>query len=330
MKGLAHFVSGIAAASFVPGVVQLSAEGGFPLLLAGLGALLPDVLDFRLARFLQRTDVEIGLDPERPDPQAMAQDIGAAVDQASETKAPVIVHLPAARTGVGLWRRYTVCLGTEVRVRVGPLVSTSGRLARSTAADDQVGIVPLAQSVELDYLRAIQVDAFDGATIALRGRGSSVSAIFLPWHRAWSHSLLLAAALAAGIAVLSCPLHGALVGVGAVAHIIGDQLGHMGSNLLWPITRRRTRGLGLFHSGEALPNLLTIWLGVLLVAYNLDRCSASPALRPMALFGFGAALPWAILIGLSRWHRQRTPRDQADQQAAQLEEIASERDLGME
>lgn len=330
MKGLAHFVSGIAAASFVPGVVQLSAAGGFPLLLAGLGAMLPDVLDFRLARFLQRPHVEVRLDPERPDPQAMAEQIGTAVQRAVEATAPVILQLPAARTPTGLWRQYTVYWGTDVRVRIGPLVSTSRTPARSTAADDQEGVVPVAQPVELDYGRAVQVDAFGGPTIALQSRSGAVGATFLPWHRAWSHSLLLAAALALGIAVVSHPLHGVLVGVGAIAHILGDQLGHMGSNLFWPLTRRRTRGLGLFHSGEALPNLLTVWLGTLLVVYNLDHYSASPVLRPLALFALGVALPWAILAGVWQWHRRGTRQDRTSLGAEELEEMSVEGDLGSE
>jgi membrane-bound metal-dependent hydrolase YbcI (DUF457 family) len=330
MKGLAHFVSGIAAASFVPGVVQLSAEGGFPLLLAGLGAMLPDVLDFRLARFLQRPHVEVRLDPERPDPQAMAEEIGAAVQRAIDTTVPVILQLPAARTSTGLWRQYTVYWGTEVRVLIGPLVSTSSTPARSTAADEQEGMAPIAQPVELDYGRAVQVDAFGGPTIALRSRGGVVGTTFLHWHRAWSHSLLLAAGLALGVAAVSRPLHGALVGVGATAHILGDQLGHMGSNLFWPLSRRRTRGLGLFHSGEALPNLLTVWLGTLLVVYNLDRCSASPVLRPLALFALAAALPWAILTGVWQWHRRGIRQERTSLAVEQLEEMSVEGDLGSE
>ena len=146
----------------------------------------------------------------------------------------------------------------------------------------------------------------------------------MPWHRTWSHSLLLAAALALGVAIVAKPLYGALVGVGAAAHIIGDQLGHMGSNLYWPITRRRTRGLGLFHSGEALPNLLTVWLGGLVLAYNLDRFSANPSLHPLALFGLGGVLPWALLIGASRWSRRRQDPDPAGSWASQVEELTAE------
>lgn len=328
MKGLAHFVSGIAAASLLPEVMQLSAEGGFPLLLAGLGALLPDVLDFRLSRFLQLPDAELRLDAEQPDPQRMAEQIGAALERASQGRRRIILRLPVARTGTGLWRRYTVSLGAEVRVRIGPLVSTSGALARGTAADGAEGFVPAAHPVESDYGRAFQVDAFAGPTIALQREAGGVRAVFLPWHRTWSHSLLLGAAFALAVAMVWRPLYGVLLGIGIAMHIIGDQLGYMGSNLFWPVTRRRTHGIGLFHSGEALPNLLTVWLGVLVIACNVDRASASPALRLLTFLSLSALLLWAVLVASSRWRRRRRAADATDPQLIPIEDLPVEGEMG--
>jgi len=345
MKGLSHFVSGIAAASFLREAVQLSAQGGFPLLLAGLGAIVPDVLDFRIARFLQRLDVEVRLDPESPDPQAMAEQIAAAVGRAASAMDPVIVQLHSARTQGGLWRQYTVSLGAETRVCVGPLVATSGRPAGwgavgDTAAGGQSGgdeapralegRASLVQFVRMDAGSAVKVDAFGGPTIALQRREGWIEATFLPWHRAWSHSLLLAAALALLVAIVSRPLYGALLGMGMTAHILGDQLGYMGSNLFWPLTRRRTRGLGLFHSTDALPNLFCVWLGTLLIVYNLDRFAAEPILRPWPLFGLGMALPWAIWIGASWIRRPYLHPDEGDGSAERREEMPMESDLGSE
>jgi membrane-bound metal-dependent hydrolase YbcI (DUF457 family) len=330
MKGLAHFVSGIAAASFLPGVAEMSAEGGYPLVLAGLGALLPDVLDFRLARFLQSADVELDVDADRPDAQAMAEQIRAAVDQASGGRRPVILRLPAARTRSGLWRRYTVGLGRAVRVRIGPLVSTSGGLVRSAAADGDEAVAMASQEVAPDYGYAVIVDAFAGPTIALERMPGGVRATFLPWHRAWSHSLLLVAVLALGISAVSHPLYGMLLGTGAVVHIAGDQLGFMGSNLLWPITYRRTRGIGLFHSGDALPNLLTCLLGGMLLACNLGRDGPTPVSRTCVLFGAGAALLLAALTGtLRRMRRQRLSSADGARVVSSEELLAeTERELG--
>ncbi len=55
MKGIVHFVSGLAAATFFPEAVNLAAtQSSFILVLGGIGGLLPDTLDFRLSRFLLR------------------------------------------------------------------------------------------------------------------------------------------------------------------------------------------------------------------------------------------------------------------------------------
>ena len=64
MKGIAHFSSGIAAASFFPWSVQAAAEGN-PLyfILGGIFGLLPDTADFKFYRFFYRHDVNIELDP---------------------------------------------------------------------------------------------------------------------------------------------------------------------------------------------------------------------------------------------------------------------------
>jgi membrane-bound metal-dependent hydrolase YbcI (DUF457 family) len=305
VKGFAHYVSGIAVASFLPGVVELSAGGGFPLLLAGLGAILPDVLDFRLARFLQPVDGDVALDAEDPAPQTMAEQIATAADRASSSGRRMVLRLAAARTTDGLWRRYSVSLGSQVRVRIGPLVSTSGALGRRTMADGKQGTTQVAQPVELDYGQAVQVDAFAGPSFALEPVKGGTKAIFLPWHRTWSHSLLLAAALAVAVAVAWRPLYGALIGVGAATHILGDQLGYMGSNLLWPLTRRRTRGFGLFHSQQALPNLLTVWLSGVVLAHHLDQVSSRPVLSPWVTLCLGAVLPAMALVGLFWWQGWR-------------------------
>ena len=70
MKGLTHFVTGVALASCWPEAVQ-SASQGNPVffLLGGIGGLLPDTADFKFARYFFRHDVEIIPDPVRPDPQ---------------------------------------------------------------------------------------------------------------------------------------------------------------------------------------------------------------------------------------------------------------------
>ena len=63
------------------------------------------------------------------------------------------------------------------------------------------------------------------------------------------------------------------------------------------LTRRRTRGLGLFHSGDALPNFLTVWTSGVLILFNLDRFSIQPVLAPWPYFFLALALPMLLLLG---------------------------------
>ena len=76
-----------------------------------------------------------------------------------------------------------------------------------------------------------------------------------------------------------------------LAHVAGDQLGFMGSSLLFPFSRRRAPGLGIMHSGEALPNFAAIWLSCALVFWNLARAAPGHPV-PVNL------LQWMLLAGL--------------------------------
>jgi membrane-bound metal-dependent hydrolase YbcI (DUF457 family) len=115
--------------------------------------------------------------------------------------------------------------------------------------------------------------------------------------------LTLTACLGGGIALLLGPLAGLVFALGSLTHILEDQFGYMGSNLLYPFTRRRTRGLGLCHSGDALPNLFIVWLSALFVLLNLDRFSPDPVFDPWRLLTVGFVIPWAM-IGAWQWWRQ--------------------------
>ena len=54
MKGIAHFTAGLCAATFIPGVAESAAAGSLLIALGGAAGLLPDTLDFKLARYLKR------------------------------------------------------------------------------------------------------------------------------------------------------------------------------------------------------------------------------------------------------------------------------------
>ena len=308
MKGISHFSSGVAVASFLPQAVHLAEEGSFVLLLAGLGGILPDTLDFRLARFLARRDVEVDPDPSAPDPQAMAQQVAGAVDRAYETGETVHVQFHTCKLGADLWRQYVVELGGEeraVRVRMGPLTTTAQVPYPGSEPDVAEGRAQTRVPVRYSYGGEVGVDIFDGPMLAFRRLGDEVEVDFLPWHRRWSHSLVLAAALGGVIALILGPVYGLAYALGAATHILEDQLGYLGGNLFFPLMTRRIQGLKLFHSGAVLPNLFAVWASAAVVLYNLDRFSTSPLLNPWSIFGFGLALPWAAILGASWWRSLR-------------------------
>ncbi len=314
MKGIAHFISAVAVASFVPQTVPMSAQGSFVLVLAGLAGILPDTLDFRLARYLRKPDVEIDPAPRSPDPQAMAKRLAAAIERAHHTGRPVHVRLYSLRLGVDRWRQYSVrWTPNEVQISLGPLVDGSQKPIPGGELDPPSPVpvpAPVALAVPVRYGDdlAIEVGVFSGPALEFRPCGDGVKVVFLPWHRRWSHSLTLAAFVGAGIALLLGPIYGLVYALGSLTHILEDQLGYMGSNLAYPFTRRRTRGLKLFHSGDALPNLFVVWLSVVLLLFNLDRFSGAPVLDPWRYFPIALLLPWAVILGLAWWGARRRPR----------------------
>ena len=170
------------------------------------------------------------------------------------------------------------------------------------------------------------VDIFSGPSFKFQRKGDRLHVHFLDWHRRWSHSLTLAATLglaAAGIAALvdwiaqraitQTPLWvGLVVGLGFTGHVLEDQLGFMGSNLLYPFTKERRIGLRLLRSGDALPNFLTVWLAVSLILFNLDRFSDTPILDPPLFLLLGIALPLVGMGGLYQLQRRRGEKEEPE------------------
>lgn len=326
MKGISHFISGVAAASFIPPLVHMSAEGSLILLLAGMGGIMPDTLDFKLARYLEKPEVEIDPDPVAPDPQAMAEQVAAAINRAWETDRPVQVQFHTMKLGADLWRQYGVHFGgveREVRVRIGPLVTTSQVPFAGSELDLPVGQAPIVAPTRYTYDAETKIDIFSGPSFAFKKKGGAVEISFLPWHRRWSHSLTIAALIGGIIALILGPWYGLAYTVGSAAHILEDQLGHMGSNLLFPFTKERSEGLKLFHSGDALPNLFTVWLSGVLILFNLDRFSAAPILNLWNYFLIALVLPWAVIFSLAWWGKKKT-RAKLSVGSIQIAEVAAE------
>ncbi|MGD1993531.1 MAG: metal-dependent hydrolase [Anaerolineae bacterium] len=322
MKGIAHFITGVAIATFFPEVIRRAADGSLLPMLGGIAGILPDTLDFKLARYFERYDVEI--DPGlEPDAQQIAEGLVSAMRRAYETDTPQSVVLHTIRLGADLWRQYVVRFApqeNEVAVRIGPIVNT-GQVPFPGSEPEGAQEVRVKVGVPMihTYDAENPVDIFSGPSFKFERREDRLHVHFLDWHRRWSHSLTLAAALglgAAGAAALidwlaqrtitQTPLWaGLVVGLGFAGHVLEDQLGFMGSNLFYPFTRERKIGLQLLRSGDALPNFLTVWLAVALILFNLDRFSATPILDPPLFLLLAVALPLVGLGGLYQLQRRR-------------------------
>jgi membrane-bound metal-dependent hydrolase YbcI (DUF457 family) len=319
MKGIAHFITGVAIATFFPEVVQGAAGGSVLPMLGGIAGILPDALDFKFARFFERYTEEIDPGPE-PDAREIAERVVGAMRRAYETGEPQNIMLHTIRLGADLWRQYTIRFDpehNEVAVRIGPIVNTGqaplpgselpplsspplGGKEGGREVRVKVG-VPMVHTYDEENM----IDIFSGPSFKFVRKGEKLHIHFLDWHRRWSHSLTLVAIVGLGAGLLFGKWAGIVAGLGFAGHVLEDQLGFMGSNLLYPFTKERTIGLQLLHSGDAIPNFLTVWTSIALILFNLDRFSAQPLLNPWWFLGPAVVLPVVALGGLYQWQRRR-------------------------
>lgn len=306
MKGVTHFVTAVAAASMVHSAVDMAADGSFLLALAALGGLIPDLLDFRIGRYLWRPDVDIDPDPGHLDPQALAERLAAAIDGAWDSGRQVSVQLHTVRTAVDRWWPYRVSFGSnQVTVSVGPPIDGAQRVLSAASSSPRSGQASTAAKLHVSGDSSISVGTYDGAACGCRPVKSGVEVVTLPWHRRWSHSLLLTVAASGVLAWLLGPTYGLVYLLGAGSHILEDQLGHMGSSLFFPLVRSRIGGLQLLHSGDTLPNALAVWLGLALIFFNLDRFSPSPVLVPWRYLALAVVAPCCAMLLIARARRLR-------------------------
>ena len=301
MKGIAHFATGLCLASFVPGVVDASADGSLLIALGGACGMLPDTLDFRLARFLPRHHADIM--PGTSDAADSARDLAhatAAQIRLTTPGRPRNVQLHPRRHSAASWLTYS--LRFEPGAPEGDVVVTvngaEGRGWAGVAGDPYGGRYEIGQ--------------LGGPMFGFsRDPAGSLRIEFLPWHRIWSHSLLIALALGIGFGVCAGTQAGVVAALGFTGPVLEDQLGRMGSNLFWPLTRQRSMGLDLMHSGDVLPNLLTVWAALALILFNLDRARPAPALDALQWLLPGIVLPALVLLALAAVRRHDAQRTAA-------------------
>jgi membrane-bound metal-dependent hydrolase YbcI (DUF457 family) len=286
MKNIAHFASGLVIASFVPGVMEDATRGSLLVALGGLCAMLPDTLDFKLARFLERRDADIIPDVHHPDPQAIADEIAMQMYLTERDQRPRIVQLHPARRSAVEWVLYTL----RFDVVTGNVIVTM----------DHDGSQGRAQCnpIRYTYDGDLHIEDLGGPSLRFSplAAGAGVEVEFLPFHRVWSHSLILALAIGVLCGLVIDPRAGLVAALGYGIHILEDQLGYMGSNLLAPFTRGRSNGLSLLHSGDAIPNMTTIWLSMTLLLLNMDRARTVPLIAVGPYLAFVVLAPAALLL----------------------------------
>lgn len=294
VKGISHFITGVAWASCWPWTMEAAVQGqaGF-LLLGAFFGLLPDTLDFKMGRYACRYDEIITPDPRGLDVDELARRVARAVSRAAETGRESRLKFNALQVTHDLWRRFFIRfdeVSSVVEVEVGPLVDT-GQLPAEDGGEGRfkLGRCPCGTSLSSPYGKEVVVDIFDGASFSfVPGEAGRVVVQFLPWHRGWTHSLVVALGWAVVCALFAGWQGAVVVGGAYVLHILQDQLGYMGSSLLAPFSRRRFSGAGWMHSGDGWPNGLTVWLMLHLILWNCARSSEVE-------YGLGLALIAALV-----------------------------------
>ena len=141
----------------------------------------------------------------------------------------------------------------------------------------RVARVKTKAKIDYTYDGEMTADIWNGPSFAFVPKAHAVEVQFLPWHRAWSHSFTLAALLGLITGVLFGSVQAGLVAfLGMSAHIVEDQLGYLGSNLFWPITKERSAGARLL----AFRRCDSEFSG------GVDGAGADP-LQPRSVFGAG-------------------------------------------
>lgn len=313
MKGISHFITGIAVGTFFPDAVAAAAAGSFVLVLGGIGGILPDTLDFKFARFLEEPDIVIDPHPERFEAQKIADEIAAGIDRVGEMKKKLVLKCNTMRLGPDWWQQYSIKFDTmngEVIVRLGPIVNTSQMPLPESLRALPEGRAKIRTPLLPTYADFTEIDIFSGPSFALEWRNERVEIDFIPWHRQYSHSIFMALLFGTICGLLFGFTAGLIGGLAVFAHVLEDQLGYLGSNLFWPLTKVRSTGARLIHAGDAIPNLFTVGTSVFFIVFNLDRFSSQPLLNPFFYWGIlWLPFPIALLYFLfRRFERDRRGR----------------------
>jgi membrane-bound metal-dependent hydrolase YbcI (DUF457 family) len=295
LKGFTHFMTGIAIATCFGIAVRASLDSMSQIIiLGGIFGYLPDFLDFQISRFLVDFDYEVDPTLERNiDPQRIADMFVEAIHKARDSGKTTRIKFNTMKLGADTWRQYGIMVDAEKKrivVKVGPLVTTGKTALPGTEPppEDAVGVAYYDAELIHTYDAWTYADIMSGPDYTMVPEDDgSIRLDFIAWHRAWSHSITAGLALAPLGVLLYLGLNSIFAGqwvfdaqmtvvafmiclYGYWIHVIVDQFGVMGSNLFPPFTKRRSKGLGLFHSGLSIANFGTNWISVAVILYNLN------------------------------------------------------------
>ncbi len=338
MKGIAHFMSGVAVATFFEKAVHDAINNqSFILLWGGIFGILPDTLDFKVGRFFEKNDVEIDPDPYDTDAQKIADAIAKAANEAYTKNKSVKVQLHTIKLGVSTWRRYSVLFDKKtnsVIVEVGPIVSTSQIPYPDTEPKEKkkrIGKAKLKGKLVQELQKPSVIDIMSGPSFRFTRKGDNLEVTFLPWHRTWSHSYTLGFALALIVGLLFGWLAGVISALAFAVHITEDLFGFMGGNLFWPFTKERTSGMQVIKASNPLGNFLIVYGCITIIVFNLNRFSPQPVLHISwyLYFLITFVIPAVILKLISRFFKIEdiTQKDKVaekiEEELAELEEDLS-------
>lgn len=336
MKGISHFATGIAIGTFFKeAVLKAANEQSFILVLGGIFGLLPDTLDFKFGRYFDKPEYVVDPDPNNPDPKKIAKVIAEAANKAYKTKKPTEVQLHTMRLSAFKWRRYAVFFNpkdSNVTVEIGPVVSNSQIPYYGTEPKDskkRIGKAKIKARLSQEVLKPSIIDIMSGPSFKFERKGDLLEIKFLPWHRQWSHSFTVGAILAFIVGLIFGKLAGIISFLGWALHIIEDLFGFMGGNLIFPITKDRTKGAQIIKASSPLGNFLIVYASILIILFNLDRFSLQPLIKMpwYIFFSIFLILPAIILFLISGFFKIEdvTERDKmAGRMMEEMDEVSEE------
>lgn len=321
MKGITHFMTGVAVSSFFGRAVEMAGDQkSWIMLLGGVYGIMADTLDFKVYSFFSRDDHAIDPDPLAPDPSRIASDIGHAIEQAWDEDRLVKVKCHTIRLGADLWRQYVIKFDAErneVVVVINPIVTTSQIPFLGTEpSDDRVGRYRLRIPIVETHGRPTVVDIMSGPQLGFRRIEGGVLVEFIPFHRTWTHSFFIGA-VAAGVAALVASFaagpgigwyYGLVAAAAYWSHLICDLTGYMGASFFWPFWKKRTPGLTWWKANNPDSNFLFNYACLVVTIFNLNRFTWADPLRrtghyieasPLRYFMLTLVIPIAIYLLLS-------------------------------